>query len=679
MKKILISLNCFLLIMLHAHPQDGTLDLSFGNNGISLIQGYYNAHLKNNQAIQTDGKILAGVITYPGDVIIFRFNSNGSLDNEFSNDGKFEIGLELNVPIIGMSDIFDIEIQADGKIIVLFSLGTNKSILRLTSNGMLDNGFGNNGIVITDFAFSFNYTTLIIQESGKIIILENIYDDDVSNGYGVIQRLNSDGTSDITFGINSKVILETTIFLFLGVKKGNDNSLIYCEVLINQSNTERRLLVKQLYENGARSILFDVNWPISAGIGVGGFVIKNNKLYLGGSYSNNVLNTNDAALFCYNSNGELDTEFDDDGIKILISDFNGYSKFVNQIQIQDDGYFLLSGHYIPDFDIYDNNRFFIKLKPDGSHDPNFNGNGIFELNSIQDPNTAITYSGINSGEIFIQADGKILLYGIHYTLDDGAVGFHLLRLHNSVISCHESSLSATISDAFAITPGGNLNTVYIGYHPASSITLTATPSGGNAPYSYNWSTVPAQSTQQITVSPAIPGTYNYNVTVTDATGCTAQFSKTIKAVNIISGQNLDKVYICHRDLKGKWTTLSVLQGSVANHLAHGDYLGPCNTNSSNSEILTRVANETGGQEIIPKGFKIYPNPATHFLYVQWSIKNTSHSYIRILNAEGKTVKTFTTQGAVNQQRISLNGLAKGVYMLVLKTGSDQQVSKFVIQ
>ena len=76
---------------------------------------------------------------------------------------------------------------------------------------------------------------------------------------------------------------------------------------------------------------------------------------------------------------------------------------------------------------------------------------------------------------------------------------------------------------------------------------------------------------------------------------------------------------------------------------------------------------------------VHPNPTTYFLNVQWTTKNTPQSTIRILNAEGRVVRTLTTKGGVNNQRISLDGLAKGLYMLVLKTGSDQQVSKFVIQ
>ena len=122
-----------------------------------------------------------------------------------------------------------------------------------------------------------------------------------------------------------------------------------------------------------------------------------------------------------------------------------------------------------------------------------------------------------------------------------------------------------------------------------------------------------------------------------------------------------------------------MTSSVAEHLAHGDYLGICNTPPPPPVEVGSTAKQTNTNEITATGFKIYHNPATHFLDVQWTTTNTSQSTIRILNAEGKVVKTFTTKGAVNTQRISLAGLTKGIYMLVLKSGSDQQVSKIVIQ
>ena len=246
-------------------------------------------------------------------------------------------------------------------------------------------------------------------------------------------------------------------------------------------------------------------------------------------------------------------------------------------------------------------------------------------------------------------------------------------------------LNTAIPDTYAMNPGGDVNTVYISYQPASSITLTATPSGGNAPYSYNWSTVPSQSTQQITVSPPVAGTYNYNVIVTDASGCTAEFTKTITAINISSGQNLEKVYICNRDLKGKWTTLSVLKGSVANHLAHGDYLGKClaTTSTEQSNVTAGRTSTTTGEVALMKEMKLYPNPAGNYLDVQWTTILPGASSISITDLQGRVLRKFNTgvrqPHAINKQRISLQSLARGTYILTLTNGSEKQVSKFVVQ
>ncbi|MDA9120856.1 gliding motility-associated C-terminal domain-containing protein [Flavobacteriales bacterium] len=54
-------------------------------------------------------------------------------------------------------------------------------------------------------------------------------------------------------------------------------------------------------------------------------------------------------------------------------------------------------------------------------------------------------------------------------------------------------------------------------------TATVTPSGGIAPYTYAWNTTPVQTTQTATALAA----GNYDVTVTDATGCTASETVTV--------------------------------------------------------------------------------------------------------------------------------------------------------
>jgi hypothetical protein len=106
------------------------------------------------------------------------------------------------------------------------------------------------------------------------------------------------------------------------------------------------------------------------------------------------------------------------------------------------------------------------------------------------------------------------------------------------ITINIGSVNVTIPDVKALNYSGvPFNTVYPAYAPASSITLTAQPSG-TAPYSYSWSN--GVTTQSITVSPS--ATTTYTVTVNDANGCIGTASKevVVKNVNCVNG----KVYMC---------------------------------------------------------------------------------------------------------------------------------------
>ncbi len=234
---------------------------------------------------------------------------------------------------------------------------------------------------------------------------------------------------------------------------------------------------------------------------------------------------------------------------------------------------------------------------------------------------------------------------------------------SSIIDCSSSTLSVTIPNAYAINPGGNINTVYIGYQPASSITLNASPSGGNAPYDYSWSTVPSQTTQQITVSPSVAGNHEFTVTVTDASGCSATSTKTIIAMDIRTGKKLEKIFICHKDTKGKRSTISVLAGSVPEHLTHGDYLGTCEAlpkNLLNDEIVTaKMDNDQVLTNTSLLKVTVGPNPnnGNFWFTVSGIEKETSATLFTI---DGKVMKQFKV---FNMQQEKIYGLSTGVYML----------------
>jgi len=91
--------------------------------------------------------------------------------------------------------------------------------------------------------------------------------------------------------------------------------------------------------------------------------------------------------------------------------------------------------------------------------------------------------------------------------------------------------------------------------PGGSANLDANPTGGTGPFTYAWdNTLPANETH--TVTP--PSTTTYNVTVTDANGCTATAAKTITVNPALSA------VIAATDASGVANDMIVCPGGSAN-------------------------------------------------------------------------------------------------------------------
>lgn len=157
---------------------NGTLDGSFGHNGIAL------ANIPNNilssamgVAIQTDGKIVAGgtVYTLTGanafiGLGVVRFNTNGSLNSGFGAAGVVAT-LPLHASRCGGGPV---ALQPDGKILLAgersIGSGANAAnfsvVIRLNTNGSLDSSFGNAGASVVAAAPS----AMVLQSDGKILV-----------------------------------------------------------------------------------------------------------------------------------------------------------------------------------------------------------------------------------------------------------------------------------------------------------------------------------------------------------------------------------------------------------------------------------------------------------------------------------------------------------------------------
>ena len=154
--KFLVTGNRYILssqtasLVIYRYTANGTLDAAFGTNGVitTPVGGYF-----SNQIIvlQPDGKFVVAGGTCTGnfcrEVAVVRYNSNGTLDATFGTGGITKTSVEN-----GELRVRELLVQTDGKLLVAgfrFS-PINIFVLRYNPNGTLDNSFGANGIVQTN-------------------------------------------------------------------------------------------------------------------------------------------------------------------------------------------------------------------------------------------------------------------------------------------------------------------------------------------------------------------------------------------------------------------------------------------------------------------------------------------------------------------------------------------------
>jgi uncharacterized delta-60 repeat protein len=175
---------------------DGSIDTTFAQTGTGL-----NGWVKLIRPLPNGQILVAGYFTSYNGIArndIARLNADGTLDTSFATTGT---------GFGGVSQVLDIAVQTDGKIIVggVFTSynGTSRGrIARLNSDGSLDTTF-----VPTGTGFDALVTCLAIQPDGKVIAGGMFLNFNGTNRY-LIARLNSDGSLDPTFtqtgsGLNS--------------------------------------------------------------------------------------------------------------------------------------------------------------------------------------------------------------------------------------------------------------------------------------------------------------------------------------------------------------------------------------------------------------------------------------------------------------------------------------------
>lgn len=185
---------------------NGRLDTTFDGDGRATTEFFGFADQANAVALQRDGRIVvAGFATgadVDSDIALARYTVGGALDQSFDGDGRAITDLST-----GPTDSANgIAIESDGRIVVAGAVGNvdnlaDFAVVRYTTSGAPDLGFGIGGSVITDIGNAPNGANAVaIQPDGRIIVAGSGTPALQSASEFALARYLDDGTLDLRFG-----------------------------------------------------------------------------------------------------------------------------------------------------------------------------------------------------------------------------------------------------------------------------------------------------------------------------------------------------------------------------------------------------------------------------------------------------------------------------------------------
>jgi uncharacterized delta-60 repeat protein len=189
---------------------DGTLDTAFGADGTGkVITSLASFGARDSiyalalHMVGGEARIVAA--GGEGDFTVARYLANGTLDATFGAAGTGKVTALMGSSIGAARAV---RITADDKIVLAGHVSHDFALVRLTSAGVVDTGFGSSGKVVTAVQTS-NWDEaqgLAIEADGKIVVAGWAYEGNSSAGNFAVVRYLVDGALDTTFGGTGMVI-----------------------------------------------------------------------------------------------------------------------------------------------------------------------------------------------------------------------------------------------------------------------------------------------------------------------------------------------------------------------------------------------------------------------------------------------------------------------------------------
>lgn len=383
---------------------DGNLDTSFSSDGIVTsdfntqfgIDAYYDIYIQEDQKIVTGGFFGS---SSAHDIMLSRYMVDGSLDPSFGSNGTTIIDL-------GDDDRFsEMAVTSNGKILTVGVSkvgGTGKvTFIRFLPDGNLDPAFGDNGIQATGLFAPIDSNLILQLLEDESILLGGRF-----SGNAKLVKFDSEGNLDLSFADNGLLNLGISSYYVPFSITSEDNIVVG----LNQSlgNDESEGLLKRFLANGTPDTSFGDNGTVTMGyenFRPRRIIIQPNHqiLILGNSAYG--IDSSDAVVTRYKSNGNLDTTFGPGGSSSS-SEIIGYDML-----LQEDGKIVWFGssQFGWDFHVsrYLNDPFTF-----GSQDQTLNGLTLFPNPSSGKFN--IQYDHLLGSEIPFQITditGKIVQEG----------------------------------------------------------------------------------------------------------------------------------------------------------------------------------------------------------------------------------------------------------------------------
>jgi uncharacterized delta-60 repeat protein len=230
--------NWQLSFLLARFNPNGTLDTTFGNQGVVATNFGDSTAAANALVLQPDGRIVlagvsgAGPYSELNDFALARYNSNGSLDQSFGNGGKVKTHFP-GVYNTG-SRATAAALQADGKLVVSGAYKNEATprafaLARYNTNGSLDTTFGSGGMVTTGMGSGDAIAFSVALLSGGRIVTTGYLQVGHRNHDFALACYNSSATLDQSFGIGGRVTTDffgATDDIAYGLAAQSDGKLV---------------------------------------------------------------------------------------------------------------------------------------------------------------------------------------------------------------------------------------------------------------------------------------------------------------------------------------------------------------------------------------------------------------------------------------------------------------------